>query len=250
MTTEVHVNLRSYREAGDTHRHDFVQVVLPWRGRFDIEVDGRQRRLDAGLGAFIEPGAGHRQGSHEDNASVILDLPPSRIPAELHERLARQRFVPIDTRAARLVDYMGLTLRQASPSPDNTGLWLALLLDTLASVAPGPASRLQRLLACIQAEPGLPWTTEAMAQRAAMSVSALHQRFQAELGTTPRAWLAQARLAHARELLSRTALPIAEIAGRCGYADQSALTRAMRRAGHPPPGAYRRVSLQSRSNSL
>jgi AraC-like DNA-binding protein len=43
-----------------------------------------------------------------------------------------------------------------------------------------------------------------------------------------------------RRLLSSTDLSIAELAYRLGYADQSALTRAMRKAIGLTPAAYRR----------
>ena len=47
------------------------------------------------------------------------------------------------------------------------------------------------------------------------------------------------RLGRARQLLARTPLPIAEIADRCGYADQSHFTRHFRRAFALTPAQYR-----------
>ncbi|MGD7350280.1 helix-turn-helix domain-containing protein, partial [Ralstonia pseudosolanacearum] len=48
------------------------------------------------------------------------------------------------------------------------------------------------------------------------------------------------RLGHALRLLERTALPIAEIAARTGYYDQSALTRHLKAAHGITPAAVRR----------
>ncbi|HVR53548.1 MAG TPA: helix-turn-helix domain-containing protein, partial [Pseudorhodoferax sp.] len=63
-----------------------------------------------------------------------------------------------------------------------------------------------------------------------------------ELGRTPAAWLQQLRLERVREALVTTNRPIAELALAAGYADQNALTRAMRRATGTTPAAIRRAA--------
>jgi AraC-like DNA-binding protein len=73
-------------------------------------------------------------------------------------------------------------------------------------------------------------------------VSRLHALFQAELDTSPHAWLRDVRLARARTWLAETTAPIAGIALAAGFSDQSALTRALRDATGMTPGAYRRAS--------
>ncbi|EJN02660.1 helix-turn-helix transcriptional regulator [Herbaspirillum sp. YR522] len=83
-----------------------------------------------------------------------------------------------------------------------------------------------------------------MAAAAAISPSRLHEWFQAETSTSPRAWLAEVRVRHACDLLRQSTLPLAELAMRCGYTDQSALTHAMRRLRATTPGAYRRQHAQ------
>jgi AraC-like DNA-binding protein len=73
-----------------------------------------------------------------------------------------------------------------------------------------------------------------------MSVSRLHSLFREDLESTPHAWLSQVRLGRVQHWLATTNLSIAELAYRGGYADQSALTRAMRNATGLTPAAYRR----------
>jgi transcriptional regulator GlxA family with amidase domain len=123
--------------------------------------------------------------------------------------------------------------------------WVPLLLDTLVLDAPRPTSRLAALLARVEAEPGLAWTTDTMARSAGLSVSRLHALFRTELDTSPHAWLRDVRLARARAWLAETARPIADIALAAGFSDQSALTRALRDATGMTPGAYRRSALPS-----
>jgi len=116
-----------------------------------------------------------------------------------------------------------------------------LLLDTLALDTPRPASRLAALMARVEADPGQPWTTEAMAVATGLSVSRLHALFREERDTSPHAWLLDLRLARVRTWLAQTGLPIAELALRAGFSEQSALTRAMRRATGQTPAQYRRA---------
>ncbi len=56
----------------------------------------------------------------------------------------------------------------------------------------------------------------------------------------PHRWLLQRRIDQAKALLRETAEPLAEIAIRCGFADQSHFTRTFTRAAGVSPGAWRR----------
>jgi transcriptional regulator GlxA family with amidase domain len=72
-----------------------------------------------------------------------------------------------------------------------------------------------------------------------VSARRLATLFRATYGTTLHARLAEVRLRHALSLLEATALPIAEIAARTGYYDQSALTRHLKTALGTTPAAVR-----------
>jgi transcriptional regulator GlxA family with amidase domain len=247
-TFELHV--RSYAVDTGHVRHAFAQLVLPLHGALAVDIEGRQRELDAATAAFIEPGAAHSTLGLRADRSLILDLDAAMLGddvagADLIGALAQRRFLQRNEAASRLVDYMQRVVDGGRDPATLLPMWVPLLLDSLAATPVRPTSRLQALLACLEAEPGLPWTTATMAARAALSVSRLHALFDVELQTSPRAWLAGVRLRHARELLARTALPIAEIAQRCGYADQSALTHAMRRIDGITPAALRRAAQES-----
>lgn len=238
---QAELHLRSYRAETLTHSHDFPQMVLPVAGRIELDIAGRQGMADAANGAFVEPHARHATSAPCDNSVIILDLAPSMVSAELMERLARRPFIPLSRAAGKLVDFMALTMAQQTiPAPLQH--WLPLLLDTLANTAPRPHSRLHVLMAKIEAEPGLAWSVADMAAAAAISPSRLHEWFQQEAGASPRAWLAEVRMRRACELLRASALPLAEIAQRCGYSDQSALTNAMRKLRDTTPAAYRRAA--------
>jgi AraC-like DNA-binding protein len=67
----------------------------------------------------------------------------------------------------------------------------------------------------------------------------LVRRFRAEVGMPPHAFQLAMRLDRARVLVAQ-GMPLADVASRCGFTDQSHLTRHFRRATGVAPGAYAR----------
>jgi AraC-like DNA-binding protein len=65
----------------------------------------------------------------------------------------------------------------------------------------------------------------------------LHRVFTAETGMAPHAYHTQVRINRAKELL-RKRLPLAEVAARAGFADQSHLHRHFTRRVGITPGRY------------
>lgn len=235
------LHLRSYGAARTSDRHEFGQLVLPVSGEVALEIEGRQARLDPLHVAVVAPQAWHSQCSPIANQSLIVDLGADTFASGPWQRLLEQPFSAIGPAARKLVEFIGIMAATGAPAPSVLAGWTPLLLDTLALGAPQPASRLAALLARIEAEPGLPWTTEAMARAASLSVSRLHALFREERDCTPHDWLLDCRLRRACEWLRGTSRPVAEIALGAGFSEQSALTRAMRRAMDTTPAAYRRA---------
>lgn len=64
--------------------------------------------------------------------------------------------------------------------------------------------------------------------------------FKAATGTSPFAWRAQVRVDTAKALLRNGDMPLADVAARCGFADQSHFTRTFSRCVGIPPGSWRR----------
>ncbi len=56
----------------------------------------------------------------------------------------------------------------------------------------------------------------------------------------PYKWLMERRVDRARDLMTNSRLPLADIAARCGFADQSALNRSFKRIHGLAPGIWRR----------
>lgn len=241
MPSTADLHLRSYGQPGEPDRHDYGQLVLPLSGALVLDVEGRRGRLDPLHAGFVPPNAWHDQGGEAGNRSIIVDIGPDSLAPDTGARLFERPFAPLGPAARKLIDFMALMLPADSGAapPSVVQGWVPLLVDTLTLDAPRPASRLAALRASIEAAPGQAWRTETMARAAGVSVSRLHALFREELDTSPHAWLLAHRIERACEWLAASDAPVAAIALRAGFSEQSALTRAMRKATGMTPAAYR-----------
>lgn len=239
-TSFVGIEVRSYDERQAPDRHDYAQLVLPVTGAMQLEINGEQGQLDPLHGAVVEAGMWHSQRSNVDNRSLILDVDQSAFTSNNWAVLLDRPFTEITPATRKLVEFMHLCIEGETAQPALIRGWMPLLLDTLALTSPQVRSRLTALLAHIEAQPALPWSTDLMSRFASMSVSRLHALFQEELGMSPHAWLLRKRIALACELLTYSNRTIVDVALSTGFADQSVLTRAMRQNIDTTPAAYRR----------
>jgi AraC-like DNA-binding protein len=238
------LSLRRYGADGDAHAHDdFDQVVLPRRGVLEMEIDGRGGRVQAGQAALVRRGTRHAFAADGDNLFVVANIGADLIaPFEAQLAGLRDRtFLPVNAPVRGLLDFVcGDAARQVED--EVAALWAPLLLRALAAGGPGPDPRLARAAALIERDFARPLSVRELAAEAGMSQSRFFAGFAAAFGQSPHGRLADTRLRAAQRLLVDTSLSIAQIALRAGYADQSALTRAMKTRLGVTPGAWRRAS--------
>jgi len=80
-----------------------------------------------------------------------------------------------------------------------------------------------------------------LATRCHLSERTLNRRFQAALGTTPKRWIIDQRVALARELLEDSKLEIETVAQRAGFPSTAALRAHLRASTAMTPSGYRRT---------
>ncbi|MBB5788532.1 AraC family transcriptional regulator [Jiangella mangrovi] len=125
---------------------------------------------------------------------------------------------------------LAMVLRTARSSSTDATLWTA--------AGDGPvAAAVERILA----EPAADWSIERLSREAAMSRATFLRRFARGTGMTVGAFLTQARLMAAADLLDSTGLTVAAVAMRVGYRSESAFTRAFRAAMGVTPARFRRA---------
>ena len=88
-------------------------------------------------------------------------------------------------------------------------------------------------------------SVHALAKACNLSISALERRFKKHLKKTPRQYITEIRLDHARSLLLETDKAIGTIAIETGFADHSHFTRAFTRHFEQSPSKVRQSHRQS-----
>jgi len=80
-----------------------------------------------------------------------------------------------------------------------------------------------------------------IARRAAMSTRTLSRRFREQVGATPAAWLAHARVRRAQRLLETTDLAIEHVAAEAGFGSAAVLREHFGTVVGTSPLSYRRA---------
>ena len=100
--------------------------------------------------------------------------------------------------------------------------------------------QLRRAIALLRADLAENQSLKRLATACRLSATHFSRAFKQSMGIPPHRWLTNARIDMARELLLRSALPLAQIALTCGFSDQSPFCRIFRRSEGVSPGVWRR----------
>jgi AraC-like DNA-binding protein len=139
---------------------------------------------------------------------------------------------PMLAKLAELI-FVEALRRYADTLPPEVKGWFAAVRDAHVGHA----------LALLHKTPERAWTLDELAQRVALSRSALAERFKVLVGESPIQYLIRWRLALAAQALRADSEPIVRIAARSGYESEASFTRAFKREFGVPPAAWRRAAL-------
>jgi AraC-like DNA-binding protein len=246
MAQALTLSLRSYDAQTLCHSHPFNQIVLPVEGTLEMEVGGKAGCVAGSQAALIAAGETHGCEAAGRNRFVVLDWTTADDAelASLSGRAERQPFLAYDRGLQHLVDFLGFELDRRPPTDPRRRLWGEMLLAALAERAADRRSvsprQLNRAVAYIRAHHGRALSVVEIARAACCSISHLHALFQHFLQTSPMAFLQQVRLDRAMTMLDESDAAISAIAFETGHADQTVLTRSMKRRSGITPAAYRR----------
>lgn len=170
-------------------------------------------------------------GTDARRLRTIVDM----IQAELDEDRLGAYALAADLASALMV----IVLRAHFESQPNSRGILAVLENRHTA----------RVLAAILAEPARLWTLDGLAALAITSRATLVRLFQKTAGMAPLAFLAELRLAIARQRLLAGPAPLGLIAEEVGYQSETAFSRAYRRRYGIAPAADRKSeSVQESAN--
>jgi AraC-like DNA-binding protein len=231
------LSLRRYSASPGSHSHAHFQILLGLSGALELEIEGRGFRVSPGGGCVIMPGDRHDFASARGSLCLVLD---SSHPDW-------ERCAPPDAHhaappapALQLARYLAAAVRQGQPLAQAHGpallreAWLAACQPD----APPTVSAARRrpidwtaLEHWAAQQWHKPLTVADLARRVHLSESQFAARCRDDRGASAMAWLRGLRLEQAR-LLRGSGMAVAEVARRTGYRSPSALTAALRRAGH------------------
>ena len=235
------LGFRSYGGEAKLHCHEFHQIVLPRRGRLELEIGGRGGHVETGRGAFIAAGTRHAFRAEGQNRFAVLDTGDPAFGIGALDRLAETGFFSLPPSVQGLIDFLDAMTDGPAPEPliaHWRGLFHAAL--TATPERPPETDRLSLALHFMAAHLDKPLSVRDIAREAGMSETRLHQLFRAGRGMTPHAALIEMRLDRALSLLATTRASVAEIAVMTGHGDQSALTRRLRQSRGLTPAAFRK----------
>ncbi|WP_328719053.1 AraC family transcriptional regulator [Streptomyces sp. NBC_00247] len=237
------------------HSHEGYVLGAVNRGMEDVGLPGGTLHAGPGTVVMINPEVPHtaRAGVPEGWAYATL-YPSTRavdsVAAEVTNLRGTVGFdtpCTADPEAGRLIHEVHRAAEQGNALAADTLLRvvLARLLGRhggLLSPAPtldagARAAGLAR--AVLEDRLTAPPTLEALAAEVGASPFALLRAFKKRYGMPPHAWLTNARVRRARELLDAGVAP-AEAATAVGFTDQPHLNRHFTRIVGVPPGAYQR----------
>lgn len=237
MNTSLHI--REYHSPNPNEKHDFIQLVMPLYGTLDIEIEGKGQTLSKSKGAIVFQEASHGQESKTDNKSLIMDISSRHLSDVDLICLNSNMFFDIDKQLKQVISLTAHSVVCEEHIQNSTVFYSRLIIENITRQNNNKKRRIEQLVDLIQRQPFHDWTNDEMANYAKLSTSHFHTTFKHQYGITPHQFVSEQRLTKIKSMLHLTNLSIAEIAHISGFADQTALTRAMRNQSGITPAAYR-----------
>lgn len=231
------------------HLTDF-DLWLVWAGRGTMKIGRRTHALRPGTCLWMRPG--HRYLATQDPDDRLgvsfthFTLPRAR--ADFRPPFEITTVRSLEFAAAALAEVVRLRGESSALAPALMGNLLQILARDHrrhpTAVSPAQARRRQAvhaLTARIAAEPGRDWNVADLARETGYAVDHFSKSFAAITGLRPQAFIVQARLDRARQLLAETSLTVTEIAAALGFGDVYFFSRQFRQKCGRTPTAYRQT---------
>jgi AraC family transcriptional regulator len=237
-----------------------VAMVLEQSGgycepRFNVNRPTPRDRFDAGHTVFVPPDM--TIWGYSDSIRRTRDLRLS-FPSALLESILGEDFDPTKaatpilalyddriTRCANLLadeisESTGGNLYGESLTMAMTALLVSSRRNSSRQLRGGLARwRLRRALEFFEANLSQDIRLEEVANLVGLSQSQFARAFRVSMSKPPYQWLLDARIRRAREMLLDNRTPVAEIAIRAGFADQSHLTKVFHRITGATPAQWK-----------
>ncbi|MFW5823950.1 MAG: helix-turn-helix domain-containing protein [Marinobacter sp.] len=239
--------LQTLPEFTHQHRHEHHQAVVGVYGGAEVNVDGREGRLDTWRACLVPADVRHEFSGSRENQVLVIDVDAGYPqPHEPHYQdflvisrlFRRSAVVGLDERLQQLVQLSAGEIRRSTSDRGirnhlATAILLALAgrLEQGAEQSPRRRSGLdpETLRRYVMEHLSQRITVEDLAAQACLSPSRFHELFRETMATSPHRFLLNTRLDQACQMLRTTTLSVADISSRTGFSSQSAFTTALRK---------------------
>jgi AraC family transcriptional regulator len=268
--TELRCDENDYGTSGPLPEHDALMVSLQLRPSVDHQIweDGKRlpkTLVETGSTSFFDLRRAVIASSMRPFHSLNFVFPLRALDEATDEVLYRFELGRVAQQGVKdpVISALGTSLRPALERPPTASrLFVDYVLFALrAHVAArfgAPADRFaesgglavwqdRRAREFIEARLADNLALADIARECELSVAQFARAFKRSTGLPPHRYLTERRIERARLLLMRSDLPLADVAVRCGFADQSHFTKIFRRALGVSPGSFRRASRAKRA---
>jgi hypothetical protein len=139
------LDLRSYAGVPHAHDHPHHQVVLALEGELEMEIGGREGRVDGSRGALVPAGMLHAFTGVGQNRFVTLDIGASSGAAPLRLLSTGQPYFSISRAVEHLLAYLGSRRDALGADADHVAPLLAAALAESAADAQAPETVLKAM---------------------------------------------------------------------------------------------------------
>jgi len=226
-----------WRMSDQTHSHHEIVIVVS--GRQYAEMKGKRHTVSAGEAIWFPEHERHTEWADPQDPvrSYFLAFVCPGLPG-----LPQNHVTDEEGRLGLLARWLHAEREDnpslSHPAPGAFAAAIAAEFFRLAAAHDNPlVNRLRRFM---RRNLSKPLCLDDLVAQSGLSKFHFVRRYRAHAGRTPMEDLRLIRIAAVRDLLLTTALPLKEIAPRCGLRDEYHLSRIYRQVAGHPPGQLRR----------
>lgn len=255
------------------HWHTEYEIIAVRQGQIELTVNDESRVLQAGDVMFISDGmlhGGTPRGEDTVYDCIVFEdgiLTKNSTASEIGEifrhgrsvktYLPKEAYPELSERAFRLADELASLENEERRGGEIVCLGLILQFFGEAirrgccedgyTETNRHLSRLKNALSYMEDHYSERVTLSALADAAGVTPKYLCRSFCSLTGKTPISYLNEYRIDRACEFLRTTDEPMLEIAGRCGFSDQSYFVKLFKRQKGITPGEYRDTAAKDKN---
>lgn len=247
----------SLPESADHHDHHHHQLVFGLEGATAFDISGHTRPVGSGIGCLLPCETDHAFWGVGDNSIIVVNLEPQHSDPLLQPRIDalfdQSRFIHCSSDLQVLIAALS---REMKKNPDDGLLQSACSNAIVCALqrhleqqlsgysrvrTPGKIN-LDIIDNYIDLHIDRKIRVSELAGLVFLSNSQFFDRFRQQTGLTPQHYILNKRLKGAQDALKNSEAPLIDIAGRFGFTNQSALTRAFTQYLNISPARYRKAS--------